>query len=97
MQIIVKDEVHNRTRLKGKTVTDFAKNLQSEGWPPETDVEEHDRIKYAERRNRYSLKTEDAVQIKKEMGVDLEKNINKLGKEKGYTLYKKGYPNVKGG
>jgi len=93
MYFTVHGEEHDKARLKGKSVTEFSRNLEREGWPAEVGEEERDRVKYAEKRNRYSLKPHNAVEIKKNMGVDLVKNISK--KAGGLTRYKTGYPGVK--
>jgi hypothetical protein len=43
--------IRSKTKWKGKNVTEFAKNLESEGWPSEFKSEaERDRVAYEERK-----------------------------------------------
>ena len=50
-QIIIKGKSEEVKRLKGKNITEFGKNLESEGWPSEFASEGHrDRIAFAERK-----------------------------------------------
>ena len=49
-QIIIKGRDASRRRLKGKGVTEYARNLESEGWPSEfRSEEERDRAKFHEK------------------------------------------------
>jgi hypothetical protein len=97
MYIIIKGGEEGRKRIKGKTITEFAKNLESEGWPTEfVNSEERDRIKFEERQKGRSLQKEDALKVKRTMGTErnsqyMEKLANKLGLEK----FEKGYPGEK--
>ena len=50
-QIIVKGDEENRKRLKGKNISELARNLESEGWPSEfKNEEERDRVAFVERK-----------------------------------------------
>jgi len=70
VQIIVKGLAENKSRFKGKTITQLQENLESNGWPNEFPSEEaRDRVKYMEKNNRYSLKYEDYTKISKEIGL----------------------------
>jgi len=46
MNIIIKD----RNKIKGKSVSEFQRNLVSEGYPSEVSPAQMDRIKYAEKK-----------------------------------------------
>lgn len=60
MHIIIKGREEDRARLKGKTITELAKNLESEGWPSEfRNEEERDRVKYLERKKGHYLQPGD--------------------------------------
>ncbi len=93
MYIFAKGVKENRDRLKGKTITQFSKHLEGEGWPSEFHNEEaRDRIKHAEKRNYYSLKYENYIGISKRMGLAThrydgihkkEERVAKLAKAKG--------------
>jgi len=51
MYIIIKGDKENLARLKGKNISEFAKNLESEGWPTEfRSEEERDRVKFIEKK-----------------------------------------------
>lgn len=48
-QIIIKDNTSKK--LKGKNVSEFARNLESEGWPSEfRNEDERDRVAFEERK-----------------------------------------------
>ena len=47
MNIIVKD----KNRIKGRSVTEFQKNLVSEGYPPEVSGAKLEQMKYLERKH----------------------------------------------
>jgi len=42
--------VRNKNSWKGKSVTEMAKNLQSEGYPPEVSNETFDKMKFLEKK-----------------------------------------------
>ena len=46
MNIIIKD----RNKIKGKSVSEFQRNLVKEGYPSEVSPAQLDRIKYAEKK-----------------------------------------------
>ena len=49
LQIIIKDKTNKK--LKGKNISELARNLESEGWPSEfKDEGERDRVAFAERK-----------------------------------------------
>jgi len=51
MHIIIKGKEENLKRLKGKSITELGKNLESEGWPSEFRNEgERDRAKFLEKK-----------------------------------------------
>ena len=55
--IIVKGREQERARLKGKTVVEFSKNLESEGWPTEFgSEEERDKLAFEEKRRGRAIK-----------------------------------------
>jgi len=69
-QIIIRGKEQNRAKLRGKTVSEFAKNLESEGWPSEfLGEKEKDVVKYAERRKERRLRPQDCPEIAKEIGL----------------------------
>ena len=48
-QIIIKGKGEERKRLKGKNISEFGKNLESEGWPSEfKNEEQRERVAEAE-------------------------------------------------
>jgi hypothetical protein len=50
-QIIIKGASEERKRLKGKSISEFGKNLESEGWPSEfKNEEQRDKVKFIERK-----------------------------------------------
>ena len=94
-QIIIKGEEEDRKRLKGKNVSEFAKNMESMEWPTEMPSEEiRDRIKHAEQRNERPLQRQDVAKIAREVGVNRHKRIQEIARDKGLTLFKTGYPDV---
>jgi len=52
MEIIVKgDDAEELKKLKGKGITEFGKNLESEGFPSEfANEEERDKVKFLEKK-----------------------------------------------
>jgi len=66
MEIIIRGKDEELKRLKGKSVCDLARNLESEGWPSEfrNDVE-RDKARYLERRLGRPLRKGDAEKIAK--------------------------------
>ena len=49
--IIIKGESENRKRIKGKSVSELGRNLESEGWPSEfKDEGERDKVAFIERK-----------------------------------------------
>jgi len=51
MYFIIKGKSENLKRLKGKNISELAKNLESEGWPSEFASEsERDKIKWLEKK-----------------------------------------------
>ena len=63
-QIIIKGKDEERKRLKGKTVAEFGKNLESEGWPSEfASEEQRDRVEFEERKAGRPLTREDTGRI----------------------------------
>ena len=92
-QIIIKGKEENRRRLKGKTVSEFAKNMESMGWPSEFTSEEHrDRVKSVERRNKRPLCPQDSAQIFREMGFNQQRRIREIANAKGCEYFERGYP-----
>jgi hypothetical protein len=62
-QIIIKGHSENMKRLKGKNVSEFGKNLESEGWPSEFATEEQrDKVKFLENKLGRPLIREDVGQ-----------------------------------
>jgi hypothetical protein len=68
MEIIIRG--HSRggnaeqRRLKGKSVTEFAKNLESEGWPSEFRSEdERSRVKFVEKKLGRALEKDEIKRI----------------------------------
>jgi hypothetical protein len=56
MEIIIKD----KNKIKGKSISEFAKNLESEGWPSEfVNNEQRDKVKYMERKLGRPLRSSD--------------------------------------
>ena len=51
MEIIIKYKEESLKRLKGKNISEFGKNLESEGWPSEFKNEgERDKVKFLEKK-----------------------------------------------
>ena len=51
MYIIVKGASQEHSRLRGKNITEFAKNMESEGWPTEfANEEERSKVEFMERK-----------------------------------------------
>ena len=60
--IIVKDKQSSMRTIKGKTVAEFDKNMESEGWPSDfASEEERDRIAFEEKKRGRALRPEDTV------------------------------------
>jgi hypothetical protein len=50
-QIIIKGKSEETKRLKGRNISELARNLESEGWPSEFKSEEdRDRVAFAEKK-----------------------------------------------
>jgi len=65
MFIIIKGDKENGQRLKGKNLSEFAKNLESEGWPSEfSDEGEKDKIKWLEKKLERLVTKKDIAQSK---------------------------------
>ena len=66
MEIIIRGKEEESKRLKGKSVCDLAKNLESEGWPSEFRNEgERDRARFLEKKLGRPLRRGDAKKIPK--------------------------------
>lgn len=93
-QIIIRGKEENRRKLKGKTVSEFAKNMESIGWPSEFINEEHkDRVKCAERRNERPLDRRESTKISREMGFNQRRRMmSEIAREKDCTHFEQGYP-----
>jgi len=66
MHIIIKNK--NRPSVKGRSVTDFADNLVSEGWPDEFNcAETKDRARFIERKEHRPLTKTDLSRIAQDM------------------------------
>jgi len=66
MYIIIKNKSH--PSVKGRSVTEFADNLVSAGWPDEFNcAETKDRARFIERKENRPLTKEDLSQIAREM------------------------------
>jgi len=66
MEIIIKGKEESLKRLKGKSVCDLAKNLESEGWPSEFRNEgERDKARFLEDKLGRPLRKGDAEKIAK--------------------------------
>jgi len=58
--IIVKDRETSMRTLKGKTVTEFNKNMESEGWPTEfASEEDRDRLSFEEKKRGRAIRKEE--------------------------------------
>ena len=95
MYIIIHGKEHDRKKLQGKTISEFSKNLESEGWPSEFSSEEmKDRFKYLERKEGRALKRIDIPKLAKELKIkSKDEKIREIAREKKLTYFKKGYPN----
>ena len=93
MYIIVKGKDSSR-KLKGKSITEFSRNMESEGWPTEfVNAEERDRIKYAEKRCGRPAQREDFANVKRTMGTEIDKRrIEKLANKLKLTKFEHGFP-----
>lgn len=47
MEIIIRD----KNKIKGKSISEFQKNLVKEGWPSELSREQLDRVSYLEKKH----------------------------------------------
>ncbi len=66
MEIIIRGKEQELKRLKGKSVCDLARNLESEGWPSEfRNDSERDRARFLERKLGRPLRKGDAEKIPK--------------------------------
>lgn len=64
MEVIIRGKEESLKRLKGKSVCDLARNLESEGWPSEfRNDSERDRARYLERKLGRPLRKGDAEKI----------------------------------
>lgn len=92
-QIIIKGPEEAQRKLKGKTISEFAKNMESHGWPSEFVNEEHrDRVKSMERRNERPLMRQDAARISREMGFNRAKQLREIAETEGCEYFERGYP-----
>ena len=92
-QIIIKGPEEAQKRLKGKTISEFAKNVESHGWPSEFVNEEHrDRVKSLERKNERPLTRQDSMRISREMGFNQLKRIREIAEAEGCEHVERGYP-----
>lgn len=58
--IIVKDRQSSMNRIKGKTVAEFDRNMEKEGWPSEFATEEdRDRVAFEEKKRGHALHPEE--------------------------------------
>ena len=95
MEIIIHGKERDKKKLKGNTITEFAKNMQSEGWPAELTPAEADRIKYAERRNGHVLTWDEGLKIQINLGLKPRHlRAAEIAKKQGLTHYREGYPGV---
>ena len=92
-QIIIKGEEEQRRKLKGKNISEFAKNMESTGWPTEMPTEEmRDRIKHVEERSGRSLQSQDCREIAKEVGIRSKRErIAQIARDKGLLHVPVGY------
>jgi len=61
--------IRNKNKIKGRSVSEFARNLESNGWPSEFAREEvRDRVKYFEKRENRPVNKGDLNQITREIG-----------------------------
>jgi len=68
MYIIIKDREHNIKRLKGKNISEFARNLESNGWPSEFANDEiKDKVKYAEKKSSRPITKKEVNKIAKDI------------------------------
>jgi len=65
MEIIIRDKEKDLKKLKGKNLSELAKNLESEGWPSEFRHEgERDKVKYLEKKLGRPLQKRDMRKLK---------------------------------
>jgi len=65
LYIIIKDRESNLKKLKGKHISELARNLESEGWPSEfTNEEERDRVKCLEKKLEHPLTKKDLLELR---------------------------------
>lgn len=58
--VIVRDRERDRAKLKGKTVVEFSRNLESEGWPTEFASEgDRDRLAFEEKKRGRAMRKQD--------------------------------------
>lgn len=94
MYFTVNGKEHNLKRLKGKTVTEFAKNLESLGYPSEFHNEEmRDRARSVEKRygntqwKRGSFTKADTQNIAKNMGaLTRDEAMKRMAARRGITV-----------
>jgi len=92
--IIIHGEERRLKTLKGKSVTEFANNMESIGWPTEFINEEaKDRAKFVERKERRSLQRQDVMKIEREMGLPTAKrHIKNVAESVGAEYWERGQP-----
>lgn len=65
MDIIIKgDDAEELTKLKGKGLLEFGKNLTSEGFPSEFNEEERDKVKFLEKKLGRPARKPDLEEVK---------------------------------
>ena len=65
MEIIIR----NRNKIKGKSISEMARNLESEGWPSEFSNEEmRDRVQFLEKKKGGPISKQDIHNISQRKG-----------------------------
>ena len=74
--------------IKGKTVAEFDRNMESEGWPTEfASEEERDRVAFAEKKSGHALQPEEITKTDTPELVRKLQDANKRGEIRRVKKY----------
>jgi len=94
MLIKINDREHIHKVLKDKNVSEFARNMESEGWPSEFPSKEaQSRVEHFERKKGRPMRRKDAVSVMP-LKYTSREEMNEIAKSKGLEHFEKGFPDV---
>ena len=86
--IIVKDRQSSMRTLKGKTVAEFDRNMEKEGWPTEFSSEEsRDRMAFTEKKLGRAIRKEEVCVDGRKLEVKAAHGAAKQGKIRKVNKY----------